>query len=131
MRLRTTTPVFLVADIASTLEWYQEMLDFDAEPFPPSPPHTFCILKRDDIVIMLQQLAGYQKRDLYDKRDGGVWNVYIETVGVYSLFEAISKRDSINMLESIRTQPYGQTEFVIGDPNGYVLVFAERTGGIS
>jgi hypothetical protein len=29
------------------------------------------------------------------------------------------------MLEPLCHQQYGQTEFVIGDPNGYALVFAE------
>jgi hypothetical protein len=29
------------------------------------------------------------------------------------------------MLEPLAHQPYGQTEFVVRDPNGYLLVFAE------
>ena len=31
----------------------------------------------------------------------------------------------VTILEPLRHQPYGQTEFVIRDPNGYALVFAE------
>jgi hypothetical protein len=32
----------------------------------------------------------------------------------------------VTLLEPLCYQPYGQTEFVIRDPNGYALVFAQR-----
>jgi uncharacterized glyoxalase superfamily protein PhnB len=123
--LRHTTPVFLVADIASTMGWYSNVLGFDARPFPESAPHSFCILTRDDITIFLQQLAGYSKPDLYAKRDGGVWSVYVQTQDVRQLFRELSQRDDVTMLERLCHQEYGQTEFVIRDPNGYAIVFAE------
>ena len=62
-KLRSTTPVFLVGDIASTMLWYRENLGFEADAFPKSPPHAFAILSRDGVQIMLQQLAGYEKPD--------------------------------------------------------------------
>jgi uncharacterized glyoxalase superfamily protein PhnB len=123
---RGATPVLLVGDIASTMRWYRAALGFEAEPFPESPPHTFCILSRDDVVIFLQQLDGYQKPDLYSEREGGVWSVYVRTEGVRDLFRALSGREEVKILEPLCRQPYGQTEFVVRDPNGYALVFAER-----
>lgn len=123
--LRHTTPVFLVADIVSTMSWYSSVLGFDARPFPVSAPHSFCILTRDDITIFLQQLAGYSKPDLYAKREGGVWSVYVQTRDVRQLFQELSQREDVTMVERLRHQEYGQTEFVIRDPNGYTLVFAE------
>jgi len=125
-RFRRACPVFLVADIASTMHWYRTVLGFEADPFPESPPHAFCILTRDDIEIMLQQLAGYEKPEVYDRRDGGVWNVYLRMRGVRGLFESVSGRSDVKILETICEQDYGETEFVVQDPNGYVLVFAER-----
>ena len=125
MRLRSSTPVFLVSDIAATMHWYQANLRFQADPFPESPPHVFCILSKDGVEIMLQQLAGYEKPDLYRKRDGGVWDVYLRMEGVVELFQAVSKAGEVTILEPLRRQPYGAIEFVIRDPNGYTLVFAE------
>jgi uncharacterized glyoxalase superfamily protein PhnB len=125
-KLRGTTPVFLVGDIASTMRWYQANLGFSAEAFPESPPHAFGILRRDDVTIFLQQLDGYAKPDLYDRRDGGVWSVYIRTDGVRALFQQISQLTEVHVLEPLCPQPYGETEFVIRDPNGYEIVFAER-----
>jgi uncharacterized glyoxalase superfamily protein PhnB len=125
-RLQSACPVFLVADIASTMQWYRTALGFAADPFPESPPHVFCILARDDVEIMLQQLVGYEKPEVFHRREGGVWNVYLRMHGVRGLFDAVSKRSDVKILETIREQPYGETEFVVQDPNGYVLVFAER-----
>lgn len=124
-RLQGTTPVFLVGDIAATMRWYQANLRFKADPFPKSPPYAFCVLSRDDVEIMLQQLAGYKKPDLYEEREGGVWDVYVRMEGVRELFQALSKVADVTVLEPIRRQPYGQTEFVIRDLNGYVLAFGE------
>lgn len=125
-KLRSAAPVFLVGDIASTMRWYQTNLGFKADPFPESPPHAFCILRKDDVVIMLQQLTGYEKPDVYEKREGGVWNVYLRTEGVRGLYQALSKAGDVTVLELLHRQPYGETEFVVPDPNGHTLVFAER-----
>jgi hypothetical protein len=126
VKLRGTTPVFLVGDIASTMRWYQANHGFSAEPFPDSPPHAFCILRRDDVAIFLQQLDGYRKDDRYEEREGGVWSVYIRTEGVRGPFQSLSKLEDVQVLEPLCLQPYGETEFVIRDPNGYARVFAER-----
>lgn len=125
-KLLGTIPVFLVGDIVATMQWYQANLGFTADPFPPEPPHTFCILQKDDAVIFLQQLDGYQKPGHYHERAGGVWNVYLRTEGVRELFQALSELGTVPIIEPLCLQPYGETEFVIRDPNGYILVFAER-----
>ena len=124
-RITEAVPVFLVADIAVTMQWYVDRLGFSARAVPPSPPHNFCILTKDDATIFLQQLQGYLKADVYEKREGGVWNVYLQTDDVRSLFEAVSGHPDVVVVEPLVHQDYGQTEFVVRDPNGYVLVFAE------
>ena len=123
--LREAIPVFLVDDIASTMRWYETNLGFGGRAAPPSPPHTFAILSRDRVTIFLQQLDGYRRPDLYDERAGGVWSVYLQTNGVRPLFEKLSRLPGVTILETLTHQDYGQTEFVIRDPNGYALVFAQ------
>ena len=120
------TPVLLVSDIASTMRWYSTQLGFGVRGVPESPPHSFAFLTKGNVAIFLQQLDGYGKPDLYDKREGGVWNVYVQVTGVRELYGALSRSSDVTVLEPLCHQPYGQTEFVIRDPNGYVLVFAER-----
>jgi len=126
VKLRHVTPVLLVDDIAATMEWYKATLGFHGDPVPTSPPHSFCILRRDDVVIFLQQLTGYRRPDLYAAREGGVWSAYIRTQGVEALYETLRSRPDVTVIHPLHRQPYGETEFEIRDPNGYVLVFAER-----
>lgn len=124
-RLHGVTPVFLVGDIEATMRWYERELGFEAEAVPKAPPYDFCILRKNDVVIFLQQLTGYQKPDLYDEREGGVWSAYLRTEGVHRLYEALKERAEVTVIQPLHRQPYRQTEFEVRDPNGYVLVFAE------
>ena len=125
-RFDTAIPVLLVGDIASTMRWYATHLGFDVHGVPESPPHAFGFLNKGHIQIFLQQLDGFRKPDLYDQREGGVWNVYLRVNGVRELFDALTQMPDVTIVEPLCHQPYGQTEFVIRDPNGYVLVFAQH-----
>ena len=126
MKLLTTTPVFLVSDIAATMRWYRAQLQFDGRAVPDSPPHTFGIMRRDDVEIFLQQLAGYERPDRSGDREGGVWDLYVQMDGVREFFDAVSSKPAVTIWQRLIQQPYGQLEFEVKDPNGYVLVFAQR-----
>ncbi len=121
--LRTIAACFPVADISSTIQWYEEQLGFIGDPFPAHEPYVFAILRRDDVEIFLQRVVDYQKPDLYSTRPGGVWDAYIRTEGVHDLYESV--REEATILQPLRQQPYGNWEFEVKDPNGYVLVFSE------
>jgi len=116
---------FPVADISSTIKWYEEELGFDADPFPDREPYVFAILRRDDIEIFLQRVEGYQKPDLYSTRPGGVWDAYLRVEGVRDLYEEV--REALTIVQPLRRQPYGNWEFEVKDPNGYILVFSEAS----
>ncbi len=75
---------------------------------------------------MLQGLAGYEKPHDFGRRAGGVWDAYLRVQGVVGLYEAMSKASDVKVLEPLKQQWYGDTEFVVEDPNGYVLVFGEQ-----
>lgn len=115
--------VFSVSDISATIRWYEEQLGFTGDPFPFSEPYVFAILRRDDVEIMLQRIVGYEKPDLYRARSGGVWDAYIRVEGVKELFESV--KDTAQIVQPLRKQPYGNWEFEVRDPNGYLLVFSE------
>ena len=113
---------FPVADISTTLLWY-EQLGFETDPFPDREPHVFAIIRKDNIEIMLQRLKGYEKPNLYGQRDGGVWDAYLRLEGLKEFYESI--KDRVTIVQPLRRQPYGALEFEVKDPNGYVLVFSE------
>ncbi|MGI8731773.1 MAG: VOC family protein [Pyrinomonadaceae bacterium] len=122
-QLTSAAPCFAVVDVSKTIRWYEEQLGFHGHPFPENEPHAFGILVRDQIEIMLQRVDNYQKPDLYSKRDGGVWDAYIRMKGVREFYESIN--DRVEILRPLQKQFYGDWEFEVKDPNGYVLVFSE------
>jgi len=123
-RFTAVAPCFSVADVGATIRWYEQRFGFSVYPFPESEPYVFAILARDQVEIMLQRLEEYEKPDLYTRRSGGVWHAYIRIVGVKELFESV--REQVTIIKTLRQQPYGDWEFEVKDPNGYVLVFSER-----
>ena len=116
-------PTFPVADVGATIKWYETELGFTSYPFPEKPPYVFASVCRDEIEIMFQLLADYEKPDLHRLRDGGVWDAYIRMEGVKEFYAAI--RDKVEIKLSLRQQPYRDWEFEVKDPNGYILVFSE------
>ena len=121
--LRALAACFPVANISETIRWYEEQLGFIGDPFPDREPYVFAILRRDDVEIFLQRVEGYQKPDVYSTRAGGVWDAYIRTEGVKDLYESV--REEATIVKPLRQQPYGNREFEVKDPNGYILVFSE------
>ncbi len=122
-KLSSVTPCFPVADVGTTMHWYEAKLGFTSDPFPEQEPYVFAMIRRDDVEIMLQGIEGYQKPDLYSQRSGGVWDVYFRMEGVKEFYEMT--KDLVEIVQPLRRQPYGMWEFEVKDPNGYVLVFAE------
>jgi hypothetical protein len=99
-------------------------LGFAGDPFPSHEPYVFGILRRDEIEIMLQRVADYQKPDLYDLRNGGgVWDAYLRISGLQHLYDRV--KDRLELKKPLRRQPYGLSEFEVKDVNGYILVFSE------
>ena len=122
-RLSSTTPCFPVADVGATIRWYEEQLAFKGNPFPETEPYAFGILVRDGIEIMLQQLEGYDKPDLYQLRADGIWDVYIRMDGVKDFYESV--HEHLEIIRPLEKKFYRQWEFEVRDPNGYILVFSE------
>ena len=123
MKLCSAAPTFQVANVDATLRWYETELGFTSYPFPKKPPYVFASVCRDDVEIMFQRIEGYEKPDLYQRRDGGVWDAYIRMKGVGEFYKAV--KDKVEIKMSLRKQPYGDWEFEVKDPNGYILVFSE------
>jgi hypothetical protein len=119
--LLSAAPTFLVADVASTAHWYEANLSFSASFHPNTPPYVYASLQRDEVEIMLLRLEGYRKPQL--SRPGGAWDAYIRMKDVRQFCDEVRSR--IPLRHDLRQQTYGDWEFEVEDPNGYVLVFGE------
>ncbi len=122
-KLNRIAPTFPIADVDAAIRWYETELGFTSYPFPNNPPYVFASVCRDQVEIMFQRIEGYQKPDLYHLRSGGVWDAYIRMEGVKDFYESV--KDKVEIKMSLRQQGYGDWEFEVKDPNGYILVFSE------
>jgi catechol 2,3-dioxygenase-like lactoylglutathione lyase family enzyme len=120
-KFTNAAPTFLVDDVAATAEWYGKHLGFTANFFPGQPPYVFASLMRDQVEIMLLRLEGYHKPVVV--RPAGNWDAYIRMQGVREFYDAVRQNTPIKM--ELKKQSYGNWEFEVVDPNGYVLVFGE------
>ncbi|HEX9653682.1 MAG TPA: hypothetical protein VGA99_08220 [bacterium] len=123
LRFCAVAPTFVVSDISATMRWYETNLGFTGDPFPDEEPYVFAIMARDKIEIMLQCIEGYQKPDLSALRPAGVWDAYIRIEGVKEFYKLVRAR--IPIKSPLTKRSYGDWEFEVTDPNGYVLVFSE------
>jgi uncharacterized glyoxalase superfamily protein PhnB len=122
IQIKSAVPTFLVPDVASTARWYAEHLGFRTTgTFPKLEPYAYASVQRDGAEIMLLSLVGYEKPDLSARRPEGLWDAYIRLRGVHALYDAVRGEAFIQM--SLKKQPYGDWEFEVRDPNGYVLAF--------
>jgi len=122
IQIKAAVPTFLVADVAGTARWYSEHLGFrTAGTFPKQEPYAYASLQRDGAEIMLLSLAGYEKPDLSARRPEGLWDAYLRMRGVHALYDVVRSGPFVQM--PLKQQPYGDWEFEVRDPNGYVLVF--------
>lgn len=122
-RMMRAVPTFIVSDVRVTAEWYSEQLGFHAAFFPREEPYVFASLSRDDVELMLLRLEGYEKPDLSPRRPEGLWDTYFRMEGVKAMYETVRGKPFIQ--RPLARQEYGDTEFEVRDPNGYVLVFSE------
>src|SRR5215472_1389561 len=122
--MNSAAPTFLVSDVGATARWYHEQLGFDvAGAFPKQEPYVYASLQRGGVEIMLLGLADYQKPDLTALRPSGLWDVYVRMHGLEAFYKSVKHQPFIKM--PLARQSYGDSEFEVRDPNGYVLVFSE------
>ncbi len=120
-RLNSAVPTFLVTDVGKTARWYQQHLGFAVSTFPKKEPFVYGSMQRDDAEIMLLRQENYVKPEIV--RPAGLWDAYIRMSGVQEFYETVRKNIPIQM--ALTKQTYGNWEFEVRDPNGYVLVFGE------
>jgi catechol 2,3-dioxygenase-like lactoylglutathione lyase family enzyme len=121
MAIQLAIPVLRVADVARSIEWYRGTLAFAGDPFPPTPPFEFAILRQGQVELMLRRGSPpvRSKPRQYD------WDVYLRREGerFREVFAAFSARGIVT--RRLERMPYGLAEFEITDPDGYVICLSQ------
>ena len=119
LRFGSVAAVLRVADVARSMRWYEDILGLKAYPFFEEP-YVFCILEGENIRIMLSRHPGYQRDPAFHGSD-----LYI-TVRDNTLREVYEDlRHRATVVRELEHMAYGDCEFEIVDPDGYVICISE------
>lgn len=133
MKFTDVIPNLIVSDIDRSAAFYRDVLGFTTvTTVPDAAPFVFVWLQRDGVSVFLNARAGVQE-DLPELggRPIGVTNTIFITLeadtpeaGVDALFHQVEGKARVLM--PLKTQFYGMREFAIEDPDGYVIICAQR-----
>lgn len=119
---RSAVPTFAAADVAATARWYAAELGFEITGSAPgTEPWFFASVQRGGAELIFLSFPGYRRPDALDQRHAGWWDAYIRCDGVRTLYERVAGKPF--MKSPLRLMPYGNWEFAVRDPNGYVVAF--------
>ena len=119
-------PYSVVDDVVSTANYYRDRLGFHYERLWNNPP-SFCMVKRNGIVIMLAELerSGAMRPNHVVDPEGGAWDAYVWIDNADALYAEFKAR-GVQIVREVCDQPYGCRDFEIEDCNGYRLCFGQN-----
>ena len=117
------TAVLTVTDVAESARWYTAAFGFDVSPFPERSPYQFALLSRGHAELMLRAAARAA-----DVAPPAGWSLYVRLPGgqIDGLYAALAGQEDV--VRPLERMPYGDVEFEVRDPDGYVIVVSERRG---
>lgn len=118
MQPQLAVPLLRVVDVARSAAWYRDALGFEVDPFPERPPYEFAILRHGPTEIMLRR--GSEGRPPSWRG----WDVYVRLIrGLRELHAKLDTDGAVT--RHLERMPYGDAEFDVRDPDGYVLCFSQ------
>ena len=127
MRFHRVTPFLATRDIARTVEFYTQVLGFCVETLHPCEHPTLAILDRDLEQSGSGGVSIIFDASLWSDRPSltGQLHFDLSPGGVMEMYGRVKHRAEI--LWGPEVYHYGRREFSCRDPNGYALVFGEKT----
>ncbi|MGE6613656.1 bleomycin resistance protein [Peribacillus sp. NPDC076916] len=131
-RLNTLVPELSVSDINKSLNFYLNILLFKLE--YQRPEDKFAMLSLNDCQIMIEEINGYWQTGELSYPFGRGINFQITVSDINELYKSLRKHQYPIKMEiqenwyRADTKLRGQTEFLIMDPDGYLLRFVQTLG---
>ncbi len=108
-----------VADMDETLDFYQRVLGFNVTMQSPE----YSIIERDGATVHFMKAADQSVLDAVR----GHAEFYIEVSDIQSLWTHVATFKGTYKIRDLFDQPYGMTEFHIGDPNDCLVFVGQPT----
>lgn len=119
-QLLGSAPLFLVSDLSRSLDYYCDVLGFNRPRLWGDPPF-FAMPDYDGKIIMLQKAGA---RGVLNNQ--GSWDAYFWVRDAQLLFDRFRSNGAIVAYEPELRESYGNLEFAVKDPDGYLLAFGQQ-----
>jgi catechol 2,3-dioxygenase-like lactoylglutathione lyase family enzyme len=117
------SPSFIVANLKASVSFYVDKLGFEVKHISPDDNPFFAIVSRDNISIMLKEIAHDIKPIPNSTRhEWARWDAYISTADPDTLFDEYRSRN-VSFKQPIQNDDDDLRGFEITDADGYVLFF--------
>jgi catechol 2,3-dioxygenase-like lactoylglutathione lyase family enzyme len=125
-QLQGITPVFIVSDIMRTAEYYRDVLGFSFDHYWGDPP-SFVLLRRDGVDLFMSSATNPGiARPNHKNTTSAPWDAYIWVQDVTTLLNELRRRGA-RLVSGPDVTFYRTIEFVVEDPDGHRLCFAQDT----
>src|SRR5271166_5387328 len=120
-KLIGSAPVLFVRDVYAATEHYRDAMGFSFGKIWGEPP-SFAILRRDNMYVMVKQIADHKHIVPRWTISSGLWDMYFWVDDVDALYKEFVERGA-KIDYGLCDQPYGCREFGTQDIDGHDIGF--------
>ena len=118
--VKSAAPQFLVANLSDALAFYEERLgfqtDFVYEGF-------YASVSRDGVPIHLKCAPKLEAERAHRRAEEHL-DAFLAVSGIRDLYEELKNRGA-PVTKPLEARPWGELDFTVQDPDGYILCFSE------
>lgn len=119
-------PLIYVSDLNKSISFYTELLGFKlGELYPNREEATYAPIFIDDYKLMLVLARDSNKKFFPNGLGGSGTQLFIQVEDVGSVWE--KTKDEGRVIDPIESKSWGDREFTIKDPDGYLISFYTPT----
>jgi uncharacterized glyoxalase superfamily protein PhnB len=127
MSFESLSPNLISESVNGSVEFYTKHLGFTLiASVPEQGIYDWAMIQRDNVSLMFQSLPSLQQDmpGLGLTAKGSLGTFFIKMKGIEELYNSVKGKVEISL--DMRTTFYGMKEFVVKDPDGYFMCFAEE-----
>lgn len=119
----TISPQFLVANLQAAIDYYRDKLGFEQQ---IAWQDFYASVARDGAEIHLK-CAPCAPGERENRRDHDHLDAFILTDELDAVFAEATERGA-TIRQTLETHPWGTRDFLVMDPDGHIVCFAENVG---
>lgn len=126
MKYKNLTPNLMVADVAKTIAYYRDVLNFEViESVPYEDKLIFAIVQADSMLLMFQEEQSLKAEypQLAECSTKAGITLYIQVSDVQTLYDRL--KEKVTIVKDLYTTFYESRDFAIEDCNHYILTFSQ------